>query len=369
MPICNPKNERIKRNYAEFLRQADQKSEATVRGVEKALLRFEEHTGFADFMSFGRAQAMSFRMALARPPVSSKALSLSTILSTLTAIQRFLRWLILQPGMRSKIKATDIAYLNLSEKDVRAAGAAPSKPFPKLEQLRRTLATMPVGTALARRDRALFALLMMTGIRDNAAASLLIRHIDLDRMLIVQDPATVRTKNSKLIESVLLPIGEEVERAFTDWVAYLRADLLYGPDDPVFPQTAHRIDPVRGPVADGLKPICWSNAAPIRAIFRRAFEGADLPYYSPHRVRSSIVDIAYRWCKTPEEFKAFSQNLGHSNVATTLSSYGTIALTRQHELIRNAGRGEDKEAKLDRLLDLMERQVAERRQSYSDESR
>ena len=238
MPICNPRNERIKRDYAEFLRQADQKSEATVRGVEKALLRFEEHTGFADFTSFGRAQAMSFRAALAKPPASSKVLSPATVLSTLTAIQRFLRWLILQPGMKSKFRATDIAYLNLSEKDVRAASAAPSKPFPTLEQLRHTLAKMPVGTPIAQRDRALFALLMMTGIRDNAAASLRIRHVDLDRMLIVQDPVTVRTKNSKLIESVLLPLGEEVERAFTDWVAYLRADLLYGPDDPVFPQTA-----------------------------------------------------------------------------------------------------------------------------------
>lgn len=354
MPSCNPRNERVKRDYAEFLRQADQKSEATVRGVEKALLRFEEHTSFANFTSFGRAQAMSFRAALAKPPMTTRALSVATVLSTLTAVQRFLRWLILQPGMKSKIKATDIAYLNLSEKDVRAASAMPSKPFPTLEQLLHTLATMPAETAIERRDRALLALLMMTGIRDNAAASLLIRHVDLDRMLIVQDPTTVRTKNSKLIESVLLPLGEEVEQAFTGWVGYLRSDLLYGPDCPVFPQTATRIDPVRGPMADELQPVCWSNSAPIRAIFRRAFHEAGLPYFSPHRVRSSIVDVAYRWCKTPEEFKAFSQNLGHSNVATTLSSYCTIALTRQRELIRNAGKGEDQQAKIDRILALME---------------
>ncbi len=34
-------------------------------------------------------------------------------------------------------------------------------------------------------------------------ASLVIRHADIDRMLIVQDPTAVRTKNSKLIELVL----------------------------------------------------------------------------------------------------------------------------------------------------------------------
>src|ERR671918_1767533 len=281
MTTLNPRNERIKRGYVEFLRQADRKSEGTIRGVEKALHRFEEHTRFTDFASFKREKAMSSRAALAKPPAGGKALSAATVLSTLTAVQRFLRWLILQPGVKSKIRATDIDYLNLSANEARAAAAAPSKPFPTMEQLKHTLAKMPAGTEIERRDRALFALIMMTGARDSAAASLRLRHVELDRSLIVQDPTSVRTKNGKLIESVLLPLGDEVERAFADWIVYLRADLLYGPDDPVFPQTATRIDPARGPVADGLKRLCWSSSAPIRAIFRRAFEEAGLPYFQP----------------------------------------------------------------------------------------
>ena len=50
-----------------------------------------------------------------------------------------------------------------------------------------------------------------------------------------------------------------------------------------------------------------------------------------------------------------SQQLGHSNVATTLTSYGTIPLHRQRELIRAAGKQDEKEEKLDRLLELVER--------------
>lgn len=69
------------------------------------------------------------------------------------------------------------------------------------------------------------------------------------------------------------------------------------------------------------------------------------------------MEFAYRTSKTPEEFKAFSQNLGHANVATTLLSYGKIPLSRQMELIRNAGKGEDREAKLDRLFELVERKL------------
>jgi hypothetical protein len=38
-------------------------------------------------------------------------------------------------------------------------------------------------------------------------------------------------------------------------------------------------------------------------------------------------------CRTPEQIKAWSQNLGHENIATTLTSYGTIDPHRQGEVI------------------------------------
>ncbi|MEL6325070.1 MAG: tyrosine-type recombinase/integrase [Pseudomonadota bacterium] len=351
MAEFNPNNERIKREYSEFLREADQKAEATVRAIEKALLRYEEHTGCADFATFSRAQAMSFRAFLSSPPEGVRRLSNATILSTLKAVQRFFRWLALQPGMKSQIKPADIAYLNLSEKDVRAAGAAPSRPFPSMDQLKTVLAHMPGGSPIERRDRALFALIMLTGMRDNAAASLRLRHVDLDRQMIVQDPASVRTKNSKLIESILLPLGREVEDAFVGWVEHLRHNLAWEPNDPLFPQTMTRIDPVRGPVAEDLKRRVWSSAEPVRVIFRRAFGEAGIPYFPPHRVRDSVVAYAYETCRTPEELKAFSQNLGHANVVTTLTSYGTIPLTRQRDLIRNAGKTKDLGDKIDLILD------------------
>lgn len=84
----NAENERIKRDYAEFLREADQKSETTVRGVEKAILRFEEYTGYRDFERFNRDQAKGFRSALSAPADGSKRLGNSTVLSTLKAVQR-----------------------------------------------------------------------------------------------------------------------------------------------------------------------------------------------------------------------------------------------------------------------------------------
>lgn len=355
MNPLNADNERIKRDYAEFLREADQKSEATVRGIEKAILRFEEYTGFSDFVRLNRNQAKGFRIALAAPADESNRLGNSTILSTLKAVQRFFRWLSLQPGFKSRIDSNAIAYFNLSEKDIRAATASPTKPFPTMDQLKRALSSMPSETVLEKRDRAVFALLMLTGIRDNAAASLLLGHVDIERQLIVQDPKTVRTKNSKLIESVFLPLGLDVEDALFSWVKYLREELGWKPDDPLFPQSQQRIDPQKGPVVDGINRQVWAGSQPIRKIFKRAFARAKLPYFTPHRVRNTVVEYAYLTCRTPEEFKAFSQNLGHESVVTTLSSYGQIPLSRQRELIRNAGKSKDLDAKLARLLEVLDR--------------
>jgi hypothetical protein len=42
-------------------------------------------------------------------------------------------------------------------------------------------------------------------------------------------------------------------------------------------------------------------------------------------------------CKSPEDFKAWSQNLGHEQVLTTFLSYGSVATDRQGAIIRGLG--------------------------------
>jgi hypothetical protein len=46
-----------------------------------------------------------------------------------------------------------------------------------------------------------------------------------------------------------------------------------------------------------------------------------------------LVRYAMTLDLSPEEMKAWSQNLGHSDVLTTFTSYGTVPLHRQCELI------------------------------------
>lgn len=65
-----------------------------------------------------------------------------------------------------------------------------------------------------------------------------------------------------------------------------------------------------------------------------AFEAAGLPYFNPHSFRDTLVQLGEQRCATPEQLKAWSQNLGHDRVMTTLTSYGNVAAHRQAALIR-----------------------------------
>ncbi|VFN00143.1 MAG: hypothetical protein BECKG1743D_GA0114223_101724 [Candidatus Kentron sp. G] len=84
----------------------------------------------------------------------------------------------------------------------------------------------------------------------------------------------------------------------------------------------------------GLERAHWSSAARIRTIFRKAFASAGLPYFNPHSFRNTLVRLGQAVCQTPEELKAWNQNLGHEKVLTTLLSYGQVAGCRQGEIIR-----------------------------------
>lgn len=91
----------------------------------------------------------------------------------------------------------------------------------------------------------------------------------------------------------------------------------------------------KGYAVSGLERNHWSTASQIRTVFCEAFVSAGLPYFNPHSFRNTLVQLGQDVCKTPEQFKAWSQNLGHEKVLTTFLSYGTVACQRQGEIIRD----------------------------------
>lgn len=336
MPKHNAANERIKREYMQYLRHAKRHSEASLDAVAKALARFEEATGWKDFGKFHRQQAVNFKRKLDDTLAvrTGKPLNRATVHSTLSALRQFFIWLAGQPGYKSKIAYADADYFNLSEKEVRVANARRDKPFPTLEQVHHVLGLMPAATDIELRDRALIAVALLTGARDGALASFKMKHVDLAEGRVHQDGRDVKTKFSKTFTTWFFPVGGEALAIFTAYCAHLRNTLHWGDDDPLFPATQLGLSAEGGFTPVGLSRNGWNSAGPIRAIFRKAFERANLPYFNPHSFRNTLVQLGERVCTSPESFKAWSQNLGHEGVLTTLTSYGQVSSHRQAELIR-----------------------------------
>jgi hypothetical protein len=111
--------------------------------------------------------------------------------------------------------------------------------------------------------------------------------------------------------------------------------MLWGNDDPLFPATRIALGPARQFEAVGLGRSHRSSAARVRSIFRDAFVVAGLPYFNAHSFRNALVRLGQAVCQSPDEFKAWSQHLGHDKVLMTFLSHGQIDGPRQGEIIRS----------------------------------
>lgn len=366
----HPKNERIKRRYLAYLEEAKRMSEKTTDQVAAAIAMFELSTGYKDFALFRIEQARKFKRDMVDHihPDTGKPLAKATMRSRLAHVKAFFHWLAGQPGYRSKICYSDSDYFNLSANDTRIAAAKREQPVPTEDQIRKVLKSMKADSDIEKRDRALIAFAFLTGVRDDAMASLTIKHVDVEKRQVFQDARDVRTKNRKTMLTVFFPIGEDVEKIVRDWVDFLKTERLFGQGDPLFPSTEVGLTETGLFGALGLSRSCWSNAGPIRRIFRQAFEGANLPYFNPHSFRDTLAQLGERTCRTPEEFKAWSQNLGHESVLTTFRSYGEVAGHRQAEILHSLAQRPDAsissetdepdEDMIQRVLDHLRRKIS-----------
>ena len=339
----NPENERIKRKYFAFLKEAKRHSEPTIDATAKALNRFEVYTKYRDFKAFHFEQAIAFKRHLAEQKGhrSDKKLSKSTLHSTLSQLKHFFQWLSMQQGYKSRVQYSEAEYFNLSDKDVRIATARRPQKVPTMEQIKHVIGAMPNSTEIEKRNRALVAFTLLTGARDSAIASMKLKHVDLIARHVYQDAREVDTKFSKSFTTYFFPVGKEIYGIVIEWISFLRDKKLWGNDDPLFPSTRMEVGASQHFEATGLDRTHWSTTSPIRTIFRNAFTAAGVPYFNPHSFRNTLARYGEQICKTPEDFKAWSQNLGHEKVLTTFLSYGEVAYGRQGEIIRNLANPQD----------------------------
>jgi integrase len=334
-PKTNPRNDRAKRDYLVWLKEAKQRSPATVDQARHAIDRLESYTGYKEFSTFNKEQAIAFKANLlaSKDGRTGKPISMATAHHVLKAVQDFMAWLHGQKPFRRRIPLADIAYLNLTTGEERQARTTAPRPYASVEEFRQAIFAMPTGSELERRDQTVMALLLATGMRDAALVGLKLRHIAIERGRVFQDPRDLKTKFRKAIETVFYPVGDDVLAVVVGWVAFLASEKQFGPDDPLFPKTAVAPDGQGNFAPQGLSREHWASAAPVRKIFSEAFRRIGLAYSSPHSVRNTLTQLAYQLQLTPEAFKAWSQNMGHDLPLTTLNSYGHVTIERQAEII------------------------------------
>lgn len=330
----NAENERIKRRYEHYLREAKGQDEKSIDKVRAAMVRFEETTKFKSFKAFHIDQARQFKDALSRAKTpSGKHLALSTTDATLRLVKGFFFWLAGQQGFKRVLSYSDVEYFNNNRNDARAAHAQRPIQYPSKQAAYHAFQGMAEQTELDRRDKAIFAFLMITGARDGAVASLRLKHINLVDGFVLQDGREVHTKGRKTIKTWFFPMHPDYLACFSDWVIYLRNDKMFGPEDALFPKPERRL--VNGKfVFDVLSRESYATGAKINEVFKTAFAQVQLHPYGAHSVRKTLGQELSDRNLPLDAQKAWSQNLGHEKFTTTVSSYLPVSEQQQGALIK-----------------------------------
>ncbi|WP_427451994.1 hypothetical protein [Litorimonas sp. WD9-15] len=130
---------------------------------------------------------------------------------------------------------------------------------------------MPSASAVDRRNRALLAFTLLSGARDGAIITMKVKHVLWAEREVLQDPNEVATKASKMIATWFFPVGQAIEDKVASYLAYLKDELGFLPDDPLFPSTRMGQDDQDNFAPIGLSKTHWARAAPMRKVFKDAF--------------------------------------------------------------------------------------------------
>ena len=161
----------------------------------------------------------------------------------MATLREFVIWLSQQDGFRRRVKLADAEYFPLCRCGTKPKRARPlQRPAPSIKQAKRALAMMP--DELRRRDlrdKAIFSLLCLTGIRVQVHLSRSGSSMwTLNDKSITQNPREVATKRGKSIDTFFAKGFPEAEDVLAKWLTHLDDVALYSPDDPLFPATAVR---------------------------------------------------------------------------------------------------------------------------------
>lgn len=181
------------------------------------------------------------------------------------------------------------------------------------------LVSVPAKSTAERRLRAGVAFLFLSGMRVGAFVTLPINCVNLRQNQIIQDPGQgVHTKNSKAGVTHLLGSIPELLGIVEEWDGEIRMAL---PGDAYWYAHLDRFGELTTEKPKGNR---YNSRHDFRDSLVALCERAGVEYLSPHKLRHGFTVYAYKRATTRAQTKAVSQNLMHSDEATTDRIYAKL---------------------------------------------
>lgn len=300
--------------------------------VQAHLVSLRDFEAFWEGMPFAKVKpkhAGQYRDHLVRLlalPKEQGGLSGSTVRHRASHLKAFFAWLRGQEGYR-RLSPTLPDYLALPRSASAPQSKQRPKEYPTLEEAWYMVDAMPQTHILQRRDRAMVAFAFIAGFRAATLTALRLKHLDLDRLSVLQDARDVPAKNGKSYRAKWFPRTERFQEVFLNWVRELK-DFGFRPQDALFPdgRSLHTRAPAAAPVAP------LASSKPLQNAFAKASARLGKAY-TPHAARHTLKALGATMCRSQEHRKAWSMNLGHSNEQITEKHYAKMSQARSGELI------------------------------------
>jgi len=326
--VFNPANERVKYKYRIHTRRVGKKDEKTILAALKHIRDFEIFIEFKGFEVFNEAVADKYVQSM-----FNTQKSLSFISDNIRALKDFLNWLERQRGYRSKIDYNHIDYLNISNNQRKEAKACEYKKSYKFEQIIETIRAMPNKTITDKRNKAMVSLQALCALRISELRTVKMKNLieEDGAYFIYVTPKSMSVKFAKTRQVAFVSLPDDIKANVLSWREDLES-LGFKDSDPLFPKIDNTFNSLNL-LEQSIKKEEIKSDTTIRDVFKKAFQSAGLPYINPHSFRNTLARYAQN--KSPAFLNAVRQNLGHSSIDTTLSSYGQLSVADQRQIISN----------------------------------
>lgn len=333
----NLQNVKMIRKYLVYLKEAPGLHKDTIIDRMTEIAHYEKFINWRDFKVFNEKIAIEYkRYWIDYKKSNGQSYIKKTVQNKLKAIRELYLWLYLMPGYRSHINPLHIKYLKLDKKTLNALATSNKfKKTPTFEEAQILIRSISNNSEIDRRDRALIAFTLLTGIRAKTLITLKIGDVDLKKYTVKIDFLEgTDTKFGKSNIVCILPYDQEYTTVIEDWINELINVKGFKYTDPLFPMTAMNNSPGTYCLsASKVKPMPWKSIGAVEKIFKDRAIHAKLPYYTPQGFRRLHYQHGRKYATNMEQQSALSQNISHSTIEVSETNYGYIDPPKRFEIL------------------------------------